>query len=308
MRVRLSVIICAYTMERLEHLLEAADVVLGQLSVDDELLVIIDGNQELLDACVKELEPRGVQILANAFEQGLSGARNTGVSKASRENLIFLDDDAIPEPGWLEGYRRAFELEGTVGVGGRIAPDWEGGRAPAWFPEEFGWVVGCDYRGLPADGASIRNPMGANMGLRRSAILDVGGFSSHLGRVGSHPVGNEETEASIRIRQAQPSATIVRNESSVVRHFVPRQRQTVKYFVRRCYYEGVSKAGTAHSVGSADALSSERHYLRTLARGVREHLSNAAEGDLSGLARAAMVPAGLLATSAGYARGRVGRR
>ena len=37
-------------------------------------------------------------------------------------------------------------------------------------------MVGCDYRGLPGDGAEIRNPIGASMGVRRTKALQVGGF------------------------------------------------------------------------------------------------------------------------------------
>ncbi len=87
---------------------------------------------------------------------GLSGARNTGVSHATGDVVVFLDDDACPEPGWLDAYRRAFVDPTCQVVGGAVEPVLGRGPGPAWFPDEFGWVVGCDYRGLP--GRRCRGP------------------------------------------------------------------------------------------------------------------------------------------------------
>ena len=39
---------------------------------------------------------------------GLSIARNVGAGAARGEYLIYLDDDAVPSPGWMEAYREYF--------------------------------------------------------------------------------------------------------------------------------------------------------------------------------------------------------
>jgi hypothetical protein len=72
------------------------------------------------------------------------------------------------------------------------------------MPEEFDWVVGCSYRGLPAGEALIRNPIGSSMSLRRQAAVEAGGFRPEVGRVGTFPVGCEETELAIRLRRLLP--------------------------------------------------------------------------------------------------------
>ena len=59
-------------------------------------------------------------------------------------------------------------------------------------------------------------------------------------------------------------------------------------------------------VGADDGLSSERrHASRTLPRGVAHGLADAVHGDLSGLARAGAIVAGLAAVTAGYVAGTV---
>ncbi|MEI8083239.1 MAG: glycosyltransferase family 2 protein, partial [Actinomycetes bacterium] len=175
--------------------------------------------------------------------------------------------------------------------------------------DEFGWVVGCDYRGLPADGEQIRNPIGASMGIRHWSFDLIGGFSHAVGRIGAVPSGDEETELFIRLRRAVPGALIVRDTAAVVFHSVPTARQTVKYFIRRCYHEGRSKAAMTETVGTSDGLSSERAYvIKTLVKGMGIHFASALNGDPAGLARAVMLPVGLAATTFGFGIARIQSR
>jgi hypothetical protein len=233
--------------------------------------------------------------------QGLSGARNTGVRLANADIVVFLDDDATPAAAWLEPLRSTFADASVAAVGGAVNPRWEGGSAPSWFPSEYLWVVGCDYAGLPADGAEIRNPIGANMAIRRIGFDLVGGFSTGVGRLGTVPVGCEETEWCIRLKQASPESRVVRQTAAVVDHFVPRSRQTVKYFVRRCYHEGRSKAWLAGTVGASDSLKSERSYvLKALTAGARAAVVDAVHGDFTALGRLVLIPVGVGAAGIGY--------
>src|SRR5260370_3129049 len=99
-------------------------------------------------------------------------------------------------------------------------------KEPRWFPEEFYWVVGCTYRGMPGSVAQIRNPIGANMAFRREVFDVVGDFRSEVGRVGTHPVGCEETELCIRVRQHWPHGVFLYQPQACVSHRVPINRAT----------------------------------------------------------------------------------
>jgi glycosyltransferase involved in cell wall biosynthesis len=295
-----SVVICTYTAHRWDDFTAAADQVRAQLASGDELILVVDHNPELLARVVAAYP--GAVVLPNEQKRGLSGARNTGLKAAAGQVTAFLDDDAIPEPGWVDAIRGHFASSEVMAVGGAVIPRWEGGRQPRWFPIEFGWVVGCDYLGLPGNGEEIRNPIGANMAIRRTAFDVVGGFSSLIGRVGTTPVGCEETDLCIRVRQALPEAVILRDTTAAVLHFVPSSRQTVRYFLSRCWHEGRSKAVLSGRVGRQDGLASERTYVRdVLLGGMVKHLAALRHGDVFGVARAVLIGAGALVTAAGFA-------
>jgi hypothetical protein len=292
------VVVCAYTLDRWTELVAACTAVNEQLRAGDSLIVVIDHNAELFDRACSQIS---AQVVASDGPQGLSGARNTGVRLAKADIVAFLDDDATPAAGWLEPLRAAFADSSVAVVGGAVHPRWEGGSAPRWFPSEYLWVVGCDYAGLPANGAEMRNPIGANMAVRRIGFDLVGPFSTGVGRLGTVPVGCEETEWCIRLKQASPDSRVVRETASAVDHLVPRSRQTVKYFVRRCYHEGRSKAWLAGTVGASDSLASERSYvLKALTAGAKTAVVDALHGDFVALGRLVLIPVGVGAAGIGY--------
>jgi len=294
--------VCAYTDKRWPELEAGIRELQRQVGPDDQVIVVIDHNPDLARNAAVKLADVHTRVVESTEEPGLSGARNTGIEACREDVVLFLDDDAFPESGWLAAFRERFDSSPEImAVGGAVRPNWEGGKAPRWFPPEFGWVVGCDYRGLPPSGAQIRNPIGASMGIRRVVFGLVGSFRDQVGRVGELPVGCEETELSIRLRRGIPGARIVRDTAPVVRHLVPMARQRPAYFVRRCYHEGRSKAAVSAMVGSEAALSSERTYvIKTLAGGVGRHVAAALRGDPWGLARAVMLPVGLVSTTGGF--------
>lgn len=276
----------------------ALDATLDQLRSGDELILVVDSNdvlyQDMSTSYGSELT-----VLRNTFRRGLSGARNTGLEAASGEVVVFLDDDAVLLPAALDGARTAFADPQVTALGGAVHPAWHGGTEPGWFPPEFGWVVGCDYRGLPPDGAAIRNPIGAAMAVRRRALTDIGGFSDRLGRVGALPTGCEETMMGIELGRRDPQARIIRQTAFAVSHAVPQDRTTLSYFVNRCFHEGRSKAILTRLCGHRSSLESERTYTtRTLPSGVWRARRRPA--------RVLAVIVGLLATTAGYLVGLIG--
>ncbi|WP_433300436.1 glycosyltransferase family 2 protein [Actinoplanes sp. CA-030573] len=295
----ISVVICSYTERRWDDFRRACESVERQLREGDELVVVIDHNEALLARSRADF-PRAV-VVANAGEQGLSDARNTGVETAGGDVVAFLDDDAVARPGWLDALRGIFADAEVAVAGTAVVADWAGGHPPRWFPAEFGWVVGCSYRGQPESRTTVRNPIGASMAVRRSVFAEVGGFSDAIGRVGATPVGCEETEFCIRVTAHDPARTVVLDPSAAVDHHVPAARQTVGYFVRRCYHEGRSKRIVSLLRGATAGLSAERTYVReTLPAAVVRGVA-AAPRDPVGLVRAGVVVLGLGSTVLGYA-------
>lgn len=298
----ISVIICAYTEDRWPDLVAAIESVQQQTLPPDEIIVVIDHNLCLLKRVRENL--LSVIAVENTKPRGLSGARNCGIAVARSQYIAFLDDDAIAMSNWLRLLQEGYMNPQVVGIGGSVMPLWAE-RVPLWLPEEFYWVVGCTYLGMPQTIQAIRNPIGANMSFRREVFDSVGGFRSEIGRVGKSPIGCEETELCIRTRQHWPQTSFLYQPKACVFHRVPGSRTDLRYFCSRCYSEGLSKAIVAQYVGKQDALASERAYtLRTLPRGVARNLNNAIiHHDLTGLKRAGAIAIGLAITAMGYLAG-----
>ncbi|MCU1404342.1 MAG: glycosyltransferase family 2 protein [Glaciihabitans sp.] len=294
-----TVIICAYTAKRWDDMMSAIASAVRQPEAT-EVIVVIDHDEVLLARTRRAWG--GLLVVENRHKQGLSGARNTGLERASGEVVAFLDDDAVAADDWLRRMLPQFALEGVVAVGGRADPVWPAGTAPQRMPAELWWIVGCSYQGLPVERATVRNVIGCSMAIRRDPLREIGGFNLDAGRVGQHPLGAEETEACIKLRAAQNGREVVYEPSSVVRHRVTADRVTWRYIRRRSYFEGISKAALSKTLGSADALSSERSYTsRVLPSAVVREI---AHGRLSG---AFAILLSLAAAAAGYAYGSVHR-
>lgn len=302
----LSTVICAYTTARWDDLCRSVESVLAQDFTASNVILVIDHCPALYQlACDRFGSDERVTLIESTHERGLSGARNTGVDTADGDIIAFVDDDAVAEPGWARALMRHYRDERVAGVGGYAVPVWPQTR-PAWMPTEFDWVVGCSYTGQPTELAAVRNPLGCNMSLRRSVLDVVGGFRSELGRVGSHPVGGEETELCIRIGANDPSSVILFDPEARVHHHVSADRTTLRYFRRRCYHEGMSKAVVTDLADAPRALTTERAYtLGVLPRAIlRESMSMRSDG----FARAGVMVLGLAVTTAGYANAKVRRR
>jgi GT2 family glycosyltransferase len=293
-----SVVICAYAEERWNDLAAAIQSVRDQVERPGEIIVVIDHNPQLLRRVSTHFSD--VVTLENKEERGASGARNTGVASAKGAIMAFLDDDATAEPDWLVHLLKAHRNPRVLGVGGELEPEWAG-DPPEWFPEEFKWVVGCSYRGLPERTAPIRNLIAANMSVRRDAFEALGGFRSGFGKIGKR-LGCEETELCIRARQRWPKSVWLYEPQARVHHKVPAARSTWTYFRSRCYDEGLIKALVSRLVGRQDGLASERAYVvRILPTGVAINLWAALRHrDVNRLLRAGAIVAGLAFTTLGY--------
>jgi len=147
----------------------------------------------------------------------------------------------------------------------------------------------------------VRNLVGANMSFRSQTLVDLDGFRDGIGRVGTAPVGCEETELCIRAGQRWPESVTLFVPRARVRHTVSPERTSLRYFLSRCHAEGRSKAIVTRLVGPADGLRAERTYVRrTLAAMIMHGLWRAIRRR-RGFGRPVAALLGLAATTAGYA-------
>src|SRR5438034_11730061 len=92
-RPQVSVVVCAYSNERLPQLKETIASLQKQTYPPSEIVLIIDHNPELQEE-LERLAGDTLRIAPNRGERGLANARNTGIALAEGEVLAFIDDDA----------------------------------------------------------------------------------------------------------------------------------------------------------------------------------------------------------------------
>ncbi|TVZ07119.1 glycosyltransferase family 2 protein [Trebonia kvetii] len=294
-----SVVICVYTEDRWSQICAAIQSLRDQRLPCTEIIVVVDYNRPLYERLLAAMPD--VTVVQNTDTKGLSGARNTGVALAGGDIIAFLDDDATAHPDWLKIIEDTYNDPAITGVGGLTIPNWQTAR-PWWMPEEFYWVVGCNYLGMPPSGAAVRNLLGGNMSFRREVFDIVDGFQTGIGRTANkRPLGCEETEFCIRLAQRSPDAVLVMDHRVRIWHFVSDKRCRFSYFLSRCYAEGISKAQVTARVGSGDGLANERRYVtRTLPLGVLTGIADLFRGHPAGLGRAGAIIVGLGTTAVGY--------
>jgi glucosyl-dolichyl phosphate glucuronosyltransferase len=303
----ISVVICAYTEDRWHDLLAAVESIQQQSTPPFEIVVVIDHNRQLFERARANIS--GVVVIENCEPRGLSGARNSGIARTQGTLIAFLDDDAIAESDWLELLQNCCQDPEILGTGGIVEPLWLS-HCPAWFPKEFYWVVGCAYQEPPATPTVVRNPYGGCICIRREVFEVIGGFRNGIGRVGRRPMGCEETELCIRAVQHWPHKVFLCEPRARIHHRISPYRASWRYFLSRCYAEGLSKAAIARYVGSKDSLASERIYARKILplgilRGIRDVLFRF---DLTGFLRMGAIVVGLVFTAIGYLAGITGQR
>jgi glucosyl-dolichyl phosphate glucuronosyltransferase len=299
-----SVITCAYSLERWDDLVDAVTSARGLEPRPDEIIIVIDHNPQLKARAAAEF--LDLRVVENRYSRGASGARNSGIAAARGDVIAFLDDDAVADPYWLAAMLTVCERPGVLGVMGRIEPLWRSAR-PFWFPEEFLWVLGCTYTGLPKTVGAVRNLFGS-MCFRREVFTKIGVFNAGVGRTEqTFPWSGEENELCMRARRLKVPGEFMFEPRAVVWHKIPAKRLTYRYFSLRCYAEGVSKAHVYPLQNSSNALSVERQYvLHVLTRGVLHGLADAVfRFDVGGLGRAFAITSGLLITVAGFFLGTI---
>ena len=259
--MKITVIISTYSKEKISYVKRCLESIRQQNLEPLETLLILDEDQDLINFYSKEIPDLKIH---SSGGKGLSKARNYGVMKAKGEIVAFIDDDAVADKNWIMKATENLQQGGLAGIGGKITPSWEEGR-PMWFPEELDWIIGCTYKGLPEEKHSIRNPIGCNMAFRTVLVKEAGLFKEELGRIGKVLLGSEETDLSMRILEKHPELNIYYDPHMVVFHQVPASRASLRYVLRRAFYEGVSKAFLAKLHPNKNkSLSTENNYFKYL--------------------------------------------
>ena len=223
------------------HFREAAESVTSQSYDDTEMVVVVDGTDEVCDRVVEDYgDHEDVVIHCNDGNVGLLESRNTGAELASGDVVAFIDDDAVADEEWVAELVRGYEEQDALAVGGKMVGDWVAGQ-PSFLPKEFYWLVGVTHRGF-ADGEGwVRNTFGSNISFDRETFLELSGFDTEIGgRQGDANLQGGETELCARL-DAEYGEQVWYNPDAVVAHKVFEYRTEFWWMVDRAFWQGYSK-------------------------------------------------------------------
>ncbi len=113
MTPQVSVVIPAYNA--MKYLPDAVESVLRQTFTDFEVLIINDGSKDHIVQWASQLKDQRIRLISQE-NQGLSAARNTGISQAKGDYIAFLDADDFWEATKLEKQVHCFEENPEVGL------------------------------------------------------------------------------------------------------------------------------------------------------------------------------------------------
>jgi GT2 family glycosyltransferase len=213
----MSVIICSYNGERwLPGCLQALR---GVDYPDFEVIVVSDGSTDRTAQLAREA---GVRVVDSEENRGLSHARNLGMQTATGDVVVYLDDDARPDPDWLRYLGLAFARSPHVAIGGpNIAPEGDGDVATSVANSPGGPV-----HVLVSDELAEHLP-GCNLAIRRDALAAIEGFDTRF------RIAGDDVDVCWRLQDA--GGTIGYSPGAMVWHH---RRGSVRAYLRQQHLYG----------------------------------------------------------------------
>ena len=239
----LSVVVCTHQrradLERclasLARLDTPVDVIVVDSASDPPCRSVVDRFFDSLPGLVYHFEPT----------PGLSRARNAGMDIASTELVAFVDDDVVLTPKWADRIVAPFGDPAVACVGGTCAPAFATER-PSWLSDRLLQYAGITrFREAREARSTSEYPFGANVAFRCAALRKIGGFSERLGRKGRTLLSGEEAVAIDALRATGWRVWL--EPTAVVFHTVTAERCTSRYYWRRLWWQGVTRARAAPS-------------------------------------------------------------
>ncbi len=171
------------TLNRADFLLNTLKSLL-YLDFDNfEVIVVngpsIDRTEEILEQWKDKIK------IGHCPEPNLSMSRNIGIAMAAGDIVAFIDDDAIPEPEWLNQIMDGFDSPEVAGTGGKVF-DHTGYSYQYYYTNtnRLGYNRGLMKEPSPHycfPGAyEFPHLLGTNAAFRRTALLEIGGFDEEF--------------------------------------------------------------------------------------------------------------------------------
>jgi len=188
-------------------------------SVACEILVVDDGSSDATVQWMPQIS--GLRYEVRERNGGFIEACNDGVSRTRGRYVVLLNNDTVPQPGWLEALLDTFATVTDAGLVGSqlLYPD---GRLQesggVIFADGSGWSYGRFEAADDPRFASLRDVdycSGAALMLPRALWQQLGGFDTRY-----KPAYYEDTDLAFRVRAqglrvlVQPASRVIHDEGT----------------------------------------------------------------------------------------------
>lgn len=184
-----------------------------------EVIVVDDASPD--DTLARLAQVGGIRVHAREANGGFIAACNDGATLARGDYLVFLNNDTVPQPGWLDALLATFDRNPRVGLAGAklVYPDGRLQEAGGVvFSDGSGWNYGRHQSPDDCRHAYLRDAdycSGAAIALPRALFAGLGGFDARYA-----PAYYEDTDLAFAVRAAglrvlyQPAAVVVHDEGA----------------------------------------------------------------------------------------------
>jgi GT2 family glycosyltransferase len=203
--VRATIQLCTYNRA---HLLERVLDACFEQTVSSgayEVVLVNDGSSDTTPHVIEAARARATCrfTVIDQANAGLARGRNAGIARAAGERIIFIDDDVLPTPAFVEEHLRSHDSHPGAIVRGAVinTESFERLPTPTWTPANYSgnffWT--------------------SNVSLPLATLRRVGNFTETF-----REYGWEDIELGMRLRAAGVKGVF--NRFAVAFHYKPRPR------------------------------------------------------------------------------------
>lgn len=301
--MKLTFAFCTYNRaDRLETLVAAMRA--QECPAPFEILAVNNNSHDSTLGILEDLSARpGVPLrFVTETEQGIVPARNRAIEESLESDiLVFIDDDELPQSGFLQAAYDAIINEGAQCAGGRIQVNFPPPGRPAWLSDDLlGFLAVVDYGEQPFWITNSDTPVWTgNVAYDMRLFREDSGFrfDARYNRAGTAAGGGEDIAL---FDQLLMRGTPMRYRPDMqVENFVESWRLQRRYFLELHYKSGLRKGlhdlplynNTVLGIPPFLVTQFLRHGLQTLTMGITQR---------SGLLRQAMNTTHALGLIQGY--------
>lgn len=262
----LTIIVCTHNRAML--LDECLHSLAGQTAVPEKFDVLVVDNastDETKMVCERYCRMHSNFRYAYEPAEGLSAARNKGLRETATGWIAYIDDDAKANPDFAERILNDINQFNFDAFGGIYLPWYRFGKKK-WMDNGRFFT---NKTGMPEKAGELEKGYfsGGNCVFRRQALVEIGGFSIHIGMKGEKVSYGEETLVQVKLKKQ--GKKIGFDPQLIIHHIVMPYKLNLRWFFHSMYRNGMDHWDTFDETPSPELLRS------IFSRGTKNFIRNA---------------------------------